>query len=44
MNLCELLEVDFFVINLKVKIYEKVDSLGENWSVVVYIVVFFMCK
>jgi 2-C-methyl-D-erythritol 2,4-cyclodiphosphate synthase len=34
-NSCELLEADPSVINLKAKTHAKVDSLGENRSIVV---------
>lgn len=41
-NLCELLEADESVINLKAKTHEKVDSLGENRSVAAHTVVLLM--
>lgn len=43
-NLCELLEADPSVINLKAKTHEKVDSLGENRSVAAHTVVLLMRK
>jgi 2-C-methyl-D-erythritol 2,4-cyclodiphosphate synthase len=41
-NLCELLEADPTVVNLKAKTHEKVDSLGENRSVAAHTVVLLM--
>lgn len=41
-KLCELLEADPSVINLKAKTHEKVDSLGENRSVAAHTVVLLM--
>ncbi|KAG0620702.1 hypothetical protein M758_4G236700 [Ceratodon purpureus] len=43
-NLCELLEADPSVINLKAKTHEKVDSLGENRSIAAHTVVLLMRK
>ncbi|CAI9772672.1 unnamed protein product [Fraxinus pennsylvanica] len=38
-NLWELLGADPSVVNLKAKTHEKVDSLGENWSIAAHTVV-----
>lgn len=42
--LCELLDADPSVINLKAKTHEKVDSLGENRSIAAHTVVLLMRK
>eukprot|EP00958_Prasinococcus_capsulatus_P008143 scaffold771_cov387-Prasinococcus_capsulatus_cf.AAC.15 len=41
-NICELLEADPSVINIKAKTHEKVDSIGENRSVACHTVVMLM--
>lgn len=43
-NLCELLQADPTVVNLKAKTHEKVDSLGENRSIAAHTVVLLMRK
>jgi len=43
-NLCDLLEADQSVINIKAKTHEKVDSLGENRSIAAHTVVLLMRK
>ncbi|KAL3701079.1 hypothetical protein R1sor_019101 [Riccia sorocarpa] len=43
-NLCELLQADPSVVNLKAKTHEKVDSLGENRSIAAHTVVLLMRK
>jgi 2-C-methyl-D-erythritol 2,4-cyclodiphosphate synthase len=43
-NLCDLLEADRSVINIKAKTHEKVDSLGENRSIAAHTVVLLMRK